>query len=608
MKINFRINETGEKYLFFLLFLLVWVYVIFRAAWSPITHDEAETFFIYIQPGKFIPPDAYPDANNHLLNSLLTNISYKLFGNSLLALRLPNVLLSVLYFFFVFKLSGLLKNRFNRWGFVLSMIFCHFIIEFFGYARGYGLSMAFLAGALYHLIQFYRNASLRNSALVVVFLIPALAANLTLIHTYLLIHLLLVLFIIFNFRQIKRSVIVATFAIQIFAGAPVLYILAKYSMVLRSGGALYYGGTSNFWDATLGSLSAVLFRPLPQLLSYLFVAVFAAALIIFIFLVIKKFIFKKENLFYFIFPFLLGGNVVMTFVLSRFFGVNFPEDRVAMYFIILFAGTIFFLCDTALISSKRWRILLFTPFVFIIVQFFLSLSIRFTSYTPEYRVPDEFYNYLVDESAKRDFPPVIEAYRLHSTEWYYINSGKGNKLSPITYEIFPSASAEFVIADNKEFPDWNKYYNELMFDSQSGMYLLKRKAAIVPQLLFATDTLMNQSDSMEYFNLIISDTDTLVGRNILFTIDMQVRAEAVPFQTAIIAAASGADGSTLRTQALEFERMQPDWSANDGEVIRMSMLLPQIPEGTNRILIFVFNKNKVPFRIIRSETRMYSYF
>lgn len=606
MKVNFNIHEVKEKHLFFLLFFLVWIYVIMRAIWSPITHDEAETFFIYIQSGKFIPPDAFPDANNHLLNSLLTTASYRLFGNSLLALRLPNVLIALLYFYFVYRISGLLKNRINRWGFVLSMIFCHFIIEFFGYARGYGLSMAFLTGAMYYLMQFFRQPSVRNSALVVVLLIPALAANLTLIHSYLLIHLLLVLYVILNLRRLRRSTVVGTLAWQLFAGAPVLLVLAKYSLTLRSSGALYYGGISNFRDATLGSLSSVLFRPYPQLLSILLVSVFVLTVLIFIYLTFRKFFFRQENYYYLIFPFLLGGNLVMTFVLSFYFSVNFPEDRVAMYFIVLFTGTVFFLCDTDMISSKRWKIILFSPFTLIIIQFFLSLSIRFSSYTPEYRIPDEFYNFMTDEADKREFPPVAEAYRLHASEWFYINAKKGNKLGPLSFEIFPSASAEYVIATEQEFPDWKRNYSEVMFDSQSDMHLLKRKAAVSPIFLLRSDTAMQQSDAAEYFNLIISDTDTLCGRNILFTIDMQVSADAVPFQAAVIAKACSPDGSNLRTQALELERMQLQWSGASN--FRVSMLLPQIPDDANRILLFFYNKNKVPFRILHAETCMYYYF
>jgi hypothetical protein len=607
MKINFNFIESKEKYLFFFLFFLVWIYIFLRAAWSPITHDEAETFFIYIQPGKFIPPDAYPDANNHLLNSLLTFISYKLLGNSLIALRLPNVLIALLYFFFIFRLSGLLKNRMNRWGFVLSMVFCHFIIEFFGYARGYGLSMAFLTGALYYLIQFYRKSSFRYSALVIVFMIPALAANLTLIHSYLLIHFLLVFNLILNFKKHKQTTVIGTLALQLLAGAPVFYILAKYSLTLRSVGALYYGGINNFWDSTLGTLSAVLFRPLPQLLCFLFVAVFAAALIIFIFIVVKKFIFKKENLFYFIFPFLLGGNLVMTFILSRFFGVNYPEDRVAMYFILLFTGTIFFLCDTSLVSSKRWRILLFTPFVLIIVQFFLSLSIRFTSYTPEYRIPDEFYQYLIEESSKRNFPPVTEAYRLHSTEWYFIHAANHVIPSPLSFAVYPSSSAEFLITDEQTYSGVNNNYNEVLFDDASGLYLLQRKQPLNLYQTASCDTSMLNEDVMEYFNMLIFDADSMKCRNALFNIELSVCSQQEPFQAAVIAKAVSSDGTSLREQAFELERVRTQWSCNEMQAIRTSMLLPDLPAGTTRLIVFFFNKAKSPFTIEKSSTTLYIY-
>ena len=119
---------------------------------------------------------------------------------------------------------------------------------------------------------------------------------------------------------------------------------------------------------------------------------------------------------------------------------------------------------------------------------------------------------------------------------------------------------------------------------------------------------MAQPDSMEYFNLIVSNTDTLCGKNILFTIDMQVRSNIIPFQAAIIAKANSADGNEVRTHAFELERTQPDWSGADGVHFKISMLLPQIPVGTNQILIFFYNKKQYPFKIISAKTCMYYYF
>ena len=607
MKSLLRNPHLVDKYGIILLLGLTWIYILLRAAFTPVIHDEAETFYIYIQSGNFLPPDAYPDANNHLLNSLLTFGFYKLFGSALFVLRLPNLIAALFYFFFIYRLSLLFKSRINKWAFVLSMTFIHFVIEFFAYSRGYGISMAFLMGSVYYLMRFLQHPRFRFQALAALCIALAASANLTLLNSYILVHVLILFGLIIHYKAISRRAFWLTLVCQIAVWLPVFYFLTKYSLMLRSAGALYYGSNEGFFKVSVGSLSDVLFRPAPQILMYAMTVVFVAAVVVFVFLFFRKYFFSRENFSSLVFPLILGGNIVMTILLCKLFKVNYPEDRAAMYFVLLLAGTVSVIADSAPVIRKRIRLLLFTPFMLIAIQFFMSLSLNFSSYTPEYRIPQSFYIYLSEETRNREIPPVAEAYKEHRTEWYFISAAMNEQLSPLSHEIFPSATAEFVIADDREYPDWKKNYNEILFDSESGMRLLKRKAAVNPQLLLQKDTLMQQQDSVDFFNLIISDTDTLCGKNILFTVDMQVRANAVPFQAAVIAKANSAGGSEVRSHVFELERMQPDWSGADGAHLRISMLLPQIPEGTNQIVIFFFNKNRVPFKIISARTRMYSY-
>jgi hypothetical protein len=70
----------------------VFLYVVLRAVHVPTFHDEAATFFHYVVTGEFLPSVALWDANNHLLNSALGGLAYRLFGPEPLFIRLPNVL------------------------------------------------------------------------------------------------------------------------------------------------------------------------------------------------------------------------------------------------------------------------------------------------------------------------------------------------------------------------------------------------------------------------------------------------------------------------------------------------------------------------------------
>lgn len=109
------------------------VYLIIRAVYVPFTHDEASTFFRYVQPGKLIPGIAREDANNHFLNTVLTWVSWKIFGNAKWTLRLPNLLFAPVYFYFLYRIGVLLKDKILRYGFWITLLFSLYFIEFWRY-------------------------------------------------------------------------------------------------------------------------------------------------------------------------------------------------------------------------------------------------------------------------------------------------------------------------------------------------------------------------------------------------------------------------------------------------------------------------------------------
>lgn len=142
-----------EKKVFGLLSGVIFLYLVIKAAIMPFVLDEATSFVEFVHMGweYIIPGNARWTTNNHLLNSLLMWISYRCFGSSEFALRLPNVLAFIVYAFAVFKLMKHLNNRLLRWLFVIGLLSPLYIIDFFAMARGYGLSFAFalLAFALW---------------------------------------------------------------------------------------------------------------------------------------------------------------------------------------------------------------------------------------------------------------------------------------------------------------------------------------------------------------------------------------------------------------------------------------------------------------------------
>ena len=142
--------KNFEKIALSILGLALMSYLILRAIYTPILHDEIATFYYYIQTGIYFPPKAHWDANNHILNSMLSNWSFQVFGSEPWALRLPNVLTFPIYFLFSWKLVEKLQHVGVRWGAFLALVMSHYVFEYFGETRGYGLSMAFLVAGLFY--------------------------------------------------------------------------------------------------------------------------------------------------------------------------------------------------------------------------------------------------------------------------------------------------------------------------------------------------------------------------------------------------------------------------------------------------------------------------
>lgn len=133
-------------------------FVSFKAATSSFTHDESFTTLHFFPQGEgdilfYRHPFTSVITNNHILNTLLMKLSESLFGLSEWALRLPNILALIIYLFFGALLCRRLPVPWMRF-FSFSLLVANpYLIDFFGVARGYGLSIGMMMGSCYYLLS-----------------------------------------------------------------------------------------------------------------------------------------------------------------------------------------------------------------------------------------------------------------------------------------------------------------------------------------------------------------------------------------------------------------------------------------------------------------------
>ncbi len=310
---------------------------VYRAT-LPFGHDESISFAMFTYQ-----PYWYGTANHHLLNTVLMRWCSKLFGNSELALRLPNVAAHGLYL-----LSALaLVRRFHGpalqvAGFVLLNLSL-LLLEYFVVARGYGLAVALQMSSIYLFVRGCEDARrghlARDLYLSVVAGSLAVLANFSFLNYYL--PLLLacgwILLTDASLRRVSRTRIGSTLVLAAGSGLFLYYVLGKL-FNLQRGGHLYFGGHDGFIADTLHSLvrcslgSAMSSPAVVNGISLILIGVCVLLLA----LGLRQLGSRTEAVTFGMLGLLLAAAVALAIMAHQFFDALFPIERTGLYYVPLY--------------------------------------------------------------------------------------------------------------------------------------------------------------------------------------------------------------------------------------------------------------------------------
>ena len=325
-------HGNAERLVFLALAAIALAYVLARAMWVPFIGDEARTFFLYNEPGRFQPWYAYWDAANHLLCTALAQVCYLGFGPAAWSLRLPSVLAFLIFAWYTWRFGGLLEHRAVRWPFLAAMLFTPMPIEFFSLYRGYGMGIAFLLMGIFHLVRAAATGKQVHfiGALIGFMLASYASFSLVILWASALVFLA---GLVIHWRTDARSRIFAFVAMTVLGVLPLTY-LGVYSLELAERGALYYGTADGLVRGTLSSVIRTMFPNLgwdPALL----VAVVGVFLILLALVNIAKNGGRRLIAPLSVIAILLLLEIIGRYVLNGFFGVLFPVNRAALHLVTL---------------------------------------------------------------------------------------------------------------------------------------------------------------------------------------------------------------------------------------------------------------------------------
>jgi hypothetical protein len=227
---------------------------IYRASTAPFTIDESLSFAIFTWD-----PSWGAKANNHVLNTALMRLCSRLFGNSELSLRLPNVVAHGMYLICALALLRRMRDTaLQVAGFVLLNLNV-FLLDFFSLARGYGLALAFELLSLYWLVRGYEETT--QSGLGKCPYLSISAASLAVLANFSFLDYYLPLLLVWGYwgltvppwRRFTRGQ-VAGAAMLVLGSAAFLAVVLLKVVRLRRLGQLYVGGQSGLVDDTVLSL------------------------------------------------------------------------------------------------------------------------------------------------------------------------------------------------------------------------------------------------------------------------------------------------------------------------------------------------------------------
>jgi hypothetical protein len=584
-----------------ILFTALWVYLFLRAINVPLLHDELATFFYYVQSDVYLPPNAHWDANNHVLNSMLANWSYHIFGQSPLALRLPNVLAFPLYFWSAYGIASRLKSGFLRWGLLTALVMSTYIFEYQAECRGYGLSLALLLTALYFVMRLLETNSHFNVLFIGVFLFMSTLANLTLLISSVLIFFLVFVHALWTDRK-NISCLIFKIIWLLITGLPFL-LLVKLSLRLKELGLLYYGSKAGFTGITLPSLLQQFFGSAHP---FLMGINFGFAILILVILGITLFKRQKISDGFILFSYLLFGAVACIFLLAHFLDVNYPEDRTAMYLYIYFVPAFVFALDVA---GYRFRWMQFVGiFAFAVpVLFLFHISLRGSVFSSEERHSQKTFDLINEKPSDFKFPATVGGYITQELCWYYLSNCAGGNQGRLHWTNHPGLDADFqLVSTSFRFnPQTYTYYDSIYRDEATGLVLFERKNKLPRKLISVLDIPDTQDNPTGYYNLGKYVLDTLRNKILFVGAEMTLESAEIPFNARLVAGVDNAAGENIVYEHISLHWLRRQYAGAQNKVLQ-GTLIHDVPDDAVSMTFYLWNINEKPFSIRDGKCYLYS--
>jgi hypothetical protein len=595
------LNQHKFNLFYAIVALVAFVVVIIRSYVVPLSHDEAATFFFFIQSGNYMPFYSQVDANNHVLNSFLGNICFHVFGSSPFVLRLPNLIGLVAIIIATYSISKHLIQLGSKVFLTTALLFSFHWLTFFSACRGYGLSMALLILGISYLLNYISNTNQQTFfyKAIIAFQL-AISANLILIIIVLLLSGILFLSQL-SHKHFFKSKSIMVWLIHF----GLIYYWLRFSFFLQDNGALYYGEGESYWKTTFVTLIQLLVGFSDAWFKWSLISFFLFTILICLYLNRKEIFQLKKQIQNppksLLFLIILGILCLAFYVMHKVLGVNFPEDITGLFFYVFFVLFVSFTFDK--ISVKWNSIILYLTSALFFIHFLYYLNFRKHSLYTYETIPEHFYKTLLAEQKKSKERITIGGHRVRELFYGYLNYREDGYLNPADPVELMQMNCDYYLGTIAEEKYYSKYYEVINAEPDWGFTLLKRKQKIQKkQFIQITNFKINTPDN-EFLD-VYHKIDTVFNETtpLQAQINFSVERISIPCNTWIVFAINDS-----LDKGYYFKRYPLQWSGYNlnGKTFDYTINMGNLPPKAKNIAFFFWNINKQPISIKVNALKLY---
>lgn len=601
LSVNKQNTTRIETLIFLFLFLFVFLFLLFRAINIPLFVDELFSYDHYIRNGYFTARNEYSKANNHLVNTLLTYFSYHLFGNSSLALRLPNLLAFGLFSIYLYKFGLLFRTKLVKWVFWLTFLFSLNFVSFFAVSRGYGLSFTFALLSLYYTYLSFNANKLHYLILALLGILLSLFSNFSMLLFSMLIGGILLINVITNskyyFSGKNKFIIGFLVLLFLFSIGITIDILLYY----KSLNLLWWGSLEGFWEVSVMSLIHLLFNN-----DKWSVGIMSISVIYFIFILWKlvgKRKFEASQLFSIVFIL----NLLGILLLAQLFEVNYPYQRTGLHLYLFFMGSICFAIDR--VEIKWLRQLFLVPLLLIPIHFFVTYNTNLFVYWEEDNLPKRFYDEVKQIECSKSQLHVPSMYIEGSTvtcwDYYYYNDFYAFMPKSINVREPNKRYYDYLIVRKENLKGFEQLYDTLDYQLTSDVVLYKRKKPIGRTILLEKSDLDYRQIDQEFYEFTRFEVDSLISPSVFIECNFELDFKRFPFFSYIVFSAE--DRETKEKYAYKSIELDTKENWIKEEPFIHGGFLHNLPENRKvDILVYLWNRNGESYIIHKSKLKIHS--